>query len=319
MSEPAPETDHRKAVERDFFDAVYRDVPVLPANGFYDVSAGIVRYRELNFARCPGASVLELGCGTGAYAVSMAQKGARAVTAIDISPEAIKYAWQLVPDALRDRVTLQVGDVEALDFAPATFDLVCGTGILHHLSLSRALPEIRRVLAPGGQAIFYEPLGHNPALNLYRVLTPNGHTPDEHPLVMRDFARMREIFSDVSVEFFDMISLGAIPVLRTRLGRRLFHFLERMDAGLFALAPFVQPWASFAVVALTGGERSPRCRKRAAIGRDRFAMPAGRASHPRWQSLFPRTPRSRPCRGIADVPKPWSRSGRSSPTAPRPE
>ena len=48
------------------------------------------------------------------------------------------------------------------------FDIIYGTGILHHLNLKACLDEIERILKPGGKFVFIEPLGTNPVINLYR-------------------------------------------------------------------------------------------------------------------------------------------------------
>jgi len=38
-----------------------------------------------------------------------------------------------------------------------------------------------------GSAIFIDPLGHNPAINMFRRSTPDLRTEDEHPLLLEDF------------------------------------------------------------------------------------------------------------------------------------
>src|SRR3546814_1101008 len=78
-------------------------------------------------------------------------------------------------------------NAEAMTFPDDSFDLVFGSGIIHHLDIDRAFGEIARVLRPGGRAVFIEPLGLNPAIELYRRFTPSARTPDEHPLLRRDF------------------------------------------------------------------------------------------------------------------------------------
>ena len=52
--------------------------------------------------------------------------------------------------------------VEQLGFKKEVFDVVTGSGILHHLNIELALPEIHRILKPHGYFIFFEP-------NLYFV------------------------------------------------------------------------------------------------------------------------------------------------------
>ena len=85
-------------------------------------------------------------------------------------------------EGLEDRLTFRVMDAEQLEFADDSFNLVCGSGVLHHLDLNRAYAEVARVLEPTGIGVFEEPLGHNPAINAYRRRTPEMRTVDEHPL-----------------------------------------------------------------------------------------------------------------------------------------
>jgi ubiquinone/menaquinone biosynthesis C-methylase UbiE len=47
---------------------------------------------------------------------------------------------------------------EKLDYPDAHFDVVVGIDILHHVDIPRAIKEVRRVLKPGGVAIFKEPI-----------------------------------------------------------------------------------------------------------------------------------------------------------------
>lgn len=44
--------------------------------------------------------------------------------------------------------------------------------------------------------MFFEPLGHNLLINLYRRLTPELRTEDEHPLVACDLERLVNYFHD---------------------------------------------------------------------------------------------------------------------------
>src|SRR3546814_3139995 len=68
-----------------------------------------------------------------------------------------------------------------------------------------------RVLRPGGRAVFIEPLGLNPAIELYRRFTPSARTPDEHPLLRRDFRRFDAAFGSTSCRFYGLATLAAVP------------------------------------------------------------------------------------------------------------
>ncbi len=87
------------------------------------VRKGRDQMRALMLSRLPqdlrGARVLDAGCGTGAMAAELAQRGAK-VTAVDISPQLIDIAKRRLHPALTDNVDFQSGDMS--DPALGTFD-----------------------------------------------------------------------------------------------------------------------------------------------------------------------------------------------------
>jgi SAM-dependent methyltransferase len=98
---------------------------------------------------------LEIGAGTGYFTLNMLQDGVvREATATDISPGMLDT---LQANAARVGVAVETVacDAEALPFADASFDLVLGHAVLHHIPhLDRAFAEFRRVLRPGGRILF---------------------------------------------------------------------------------------------------------------------------------------------------------------------
>jgi SAM-dependent methyltransferase len=147
-------------------------------------------------------------------------------------------------------VTFEVMDAEHLTFPDASFDVICGSGILHHLDLARANTEIARCLAPQGEAVFVEPLGHNPAINAYRRFTPGLRTPDEHPLRMADFAAMRRSFGDVDVRYYALAALAAVPLRNRPSFPKMLERLEHFDATLFRRVPAVRRYAWYSRIVL---------------------------------------------------------------------
>jgi ubiquinone/menaquinone biosynthesis C-methylase UbiE len=237
----------RKTAEQVFFDAAYRQQELDSLNGFYVESAGVRDYERRIYEATPGKRVLEYGCGIGSYAIRLADRGA-SVCGIDISNEAIDRARKMA----EGRAEFRVADAENLDMADASIDVVCGTGILHHLDIDRAIREVRRVLRPGGRAIFYEPVAHNPIVSLYRILTPSKHTRDEHPLRMRDIRNITSHFSGAEVKFFDVLSIGAIPLLSLPGGKPLLRALEWADRRLLDHVAIARPMAATVVVDASG-------------------------------------------------------------------
>jgi len=73
----------------------------------------------------PQPQVLDVGCGTGAQTLALAQHTAGQVTATDLMPTFLNTLEARLADrGLQDRVTTQVADMSALPFADGTFDVI---------------------------------------------------------------------------------------------------------------------------------------------------------------------------------------------------
>jgi SAM-dependent methyltransferase len=98
-----------------------------------------------------GADVLDIGGGTGGFAVRVAELGAR-VTVVDPSPDALASLARRARE-LTVEVTAQQGDLSSLleVTGPASADLVLCHGVLEVVDdPAAALATLRRVLRPGG-------------------------------------------------------------------------------------------------------------------------------------------------------------------------
>jgi SAM-dependent methyltransferase len=107
----------------------------------------------------PGARVLEVGCGPGHLSIRMARELGLDVTGLDLDPEMIQVARVNADDAVDDRrqPTFVIGDVAALPFPDASFDLVVSTLSMHHWADPKAgLSEVGRVLRPAGRALVWD-------------------------------------------------------------------------------------------------------------------------------------------------------------------
>lgn len=241
----SPEQDSRLQREASFHDVRFAEDTRAATDRFYTVTAAsFSHYRERVLDGVGGLEVLEYGCGTGAAAYDVAARGGRA-TGIDISPVAIDMARAHAREkGLEAGARFEVMNAEALAFPDGSFDRICGSGILHHLDLDRAYPEIARVLRPGGYGVFLEPLGHNPLINWYRRRTPGMRTEDEHPLMRADLAQARRHFRQVDARCFHLAALAAVPFRGTPLMRPMLAALSGLDRILLARgSPFrYQAW-----------------------------------------------------------------------------
>ena len=170
------------------------------------------------------------------------------VTAFDLSPG---YADEARHRARANGVSiyLAAADGERLPFADGGFDRIWGNAVLHHLDLHKAARELRRILAPGGLAVFCEPWGENPLLAAARRYLPypgKGHTPDERPLRRRHLPILREVFPRMEVESHQLLSM-ARRVLRPG---KLTAGLEWCDARLLRIAPVLGRFCRYIVLSL---------------------------------------------------------------------
>ena len=103
----------------------------------------------------PYGDALEIGCGTGFFLLNLAQAGVLERGSVtDISPGMVAVAEKNAAE-LGIPVTGRVADAETLPFDDASFDLVVGHAVLHHVpDVERALREVLRVLRPGGRFVF---------------------------------------------------------------------------------------------------------------------------------------------------------------------
>ena len=111
-------------------------------------------WHELAIEQLPpleGLRVLEIGCGRGGFARYLAERGANVVAA-DFSPAAVEITNRLLSD--QENADAVVADIEALEFASDTFDLVISLDTIEHVpSPKAAVSELVRVAKPGGRII----------------------------------------------------------------------------------------------------------------------------------------------------------------------
>jgi SAM-dependent methyltransferase len=96
--------------------------------------------------------ILDVGCGTGAILKQLGNPEKN--VGIDLAPEAISFCRQ------RGLNNVQQGDIHALPFADASFDVVICSSVLYHQwvsDLEGAVREMHRVLRPDGTLLIIVP------------------------------------------------------------------------------------------------------------------------------------------------------------------
>jgi len=107
----------------------------------------------------PGARVLDLATGTGDLAIMVARTHPE-VTVVGVDPSAkmLEVGQKKLAEAgLTERIVLQVGDAQALEFADRTFDGLCiAFGIRNVPDRLQGLREMARVTKAGGRVAILE-------------------------------------------------------------------------------------------------------------------------------------------------------------------
>lgn len=218
---------------------------------FYSITRSSVALRDQYlFENIKGAVALDYCCGNGEVAIAMAQRGAKKVFGIDISPVAIENATKLAEsEGVGDRCEFRVMDAEHTAFPDATFDVIHEYGALHHLDLQAAFKELARILKPNGCVVCTEALRHNPLIHWYRKRTPQLRTnwEVEHILGLPEIDSGTAFFERIEVRTFHLAALAAVPLRKTPIFLSLLGALERVDDLVLSI-PLVRRLAWVAVV-----------------------------------------------------------------------
>ena len=178
---------------------------------FTPIGAELVRRAGI----APGDTVLDVGCGRGAVlrpaAAAVGPTGW--VVGTDLAPGMVALTAAAL--AGLPNVTVAVGDAQAPDFPPASFDVVTAGLVLFFLPDPRAaLAAYRQVLRPGGRLAFTSFADYDPRYTqAMRALAGHAGGPpprSDHPLFASAESMRDELtalgWTDVQVGTFDVRS-----------------------------------------------------------------------------------------------------------------
>jgi ubiquinone/menaquinone biosynthesis C-methylase UbiE len=117
-----------------------------------------------------GRRVLEIGCGRGGFSAWIARSSSPAEqVAMDFSEVAVRKGRAAAANAGLSRITWEMGDIQNIPRADASFDTVISCETIEHVpDPARAVRELARVLRPGGRLFLTTPSYLN-TMGLYRV------------------------------------------------------------------------------------------------------------------------------------------------------
>lgn len=227
----------RKQKESEFHDEKHRGLQAAQQNAAMDTYEAIYTNRKYyravgacaNYAKnwleteAKGNVFLDYCCGVGGQAIVAAQSGASLSIGIDISAYSLAVAERNAKEAGVDEKCVFIhGDAENTGLPDNSVDRIICSGVLHHLDISYAFPELRRILKPGGRILAVEALDYNPAIKLYRMRTPSIRTEWEkaHILSLKDVKFARRFFDVENLRFWHITAIAgphlpsfALPVL----------------------------------------------------------------------------------------------------------
>ena len=209
--------------------------------------------------RCQNKRVLDYCCGNGGTSVFLAKNGAKTI-GIDISDKSIGNAKKnAIREGVSENTSFFVMDAEKLKFDNNFFDIIVCNGVLHHLDIKRAYPELARVLKPEGEIICDEPLKYNPLIQLYRRKTPHLRTKweTEHILRKKDLDLSKHHFGKLEIRFFHLATLVAVPFRKSACFNFILSTLEAVDSVLLK-TPLLKWMAWQVVFVLSQPKKSPR-------------------------------------------------------------
>ena len=244
--------------ERRFFDAFQAH------HGEYDVltEQGYERLLDKFGAHVglrPGASCIDLGCGTGAFTRRLSARGL-AMTGVDVSPGSIARAQRLGGGQF------VVGDIRHTNLPAASFDAAVMSGVLHHIPTRedrvKSLREALRLLKPGGRLFCFDPNGHSPSMFLHRDPRSPFHSKegktDNEVLLTR-----RQLESDITAAGFEQVAVNAVGGITFRfvfgrIARAMLPLYNRVYEPLIRRSPFERMLGTFLISTAAKAERSLR-------------------------------------------------------------
>ncbi|MCR9126622.1 MAG: cyclopropane-fatty-acyl-phospholipid synthase family protein [Rhodobacteraceae bacterium] len=221
----------------------------------------------------PGDRVLDIGCGWGGMAITLARDYGARVTGVTLSENQLDTARARVDAAgLGDRITLRLQDYRDLD---EPFDRVVSVGMLEHVGVPhyRAyFARIAELLTPDGIALIHTigraaapPQAHSPWI--HRYIFPGGYVPS-----------LSELAGPIEASGLWQCD---IEIWRLHYARTLRHWLANFDAARDTVRKsrddrFVRMWRYYLIACILSFEEQAQAVYQFQLARKRDAVPLTR-------------------------------------------
>lgn len=149
-------------------------------------------------------AVLDLGCGTGAQTLDLAELTSGSIIAIDShAPSIALLKERMAGKGLSDRVEARVGDMAQLDLPPESFDLLWSEGALYNIGLGKALRICHGLLRPGGYLAFTDAV--------WRKQDPPPEVKESFAADYPSMGSVAEVLAAIERAGFSLIDHFALP------------------------------------------------------------------------------------------------------------
>lgn len=207
-------THHHDNVDKQFGD----QASAYLSSAVHASGRDLVRLGERLFAE-KDAQVLDLGCG-GGHASYVAAQHVKSVVAYDLSAKMLTVVAEAAKERGYEHLSTVQGYAEYLPFADESFDIVISRYSAHHWhDVGRALREVKRILRPGGKAIFMD------------VNAPGNAVLDiwlQTVEALRDTSHVRDYNPGEWLTMFTEAGLAIAAVSHDRLDLEFSSWIERM-------------------------------------------------------------------------------------------
>jgi ubiquinone/menaquinone biosynthesis C-methylase UbiE len=158
-----------------------------------------------------GKVFLDYACGNGENAIKASHAGASLSLGLDISSVSVNNAKKIAESQDCKDIRFFQADAENTKLPDNSVDAIVCSGMLHHLDLSFAFPELRRILKPGGKILAIEALDYNPIIKFYRYITPDMRTEWEkaHILSLKDVNFAARFFKVNRKDYWHVVGYAA--------------------------------------------------------------------------------------------------------------